>query len=116
MSDSANPAGHERSDVPPMLLLALAAGLALAIGIVMAALAAAFPRAAQDQEKGPFRPLPPAPRLQVDPRADLLAYRAAAQAKLRSYGWSDRAQGRARVPVTEAMRAVAAQGWRSEEK
>ena len=114
MSDSANPAGHERSDAPPLLLLALAGGLALTLVLVMAALAAFFPSAVRDQDKGPLQALPQAPRLQVAPRADLHVYREAQDRRLQTYGWSDRAQGRVRVPITQAMRAVAAQDWRSE--
>src|SRR4051812_48646478 len=87
MSHSANPAGFERSDVPPPLLLALAAGLLLAVAIVLGAVAAAFPRALHDQHKGPMTALPPAPRLQTAPRRDLVAYREAERRRLESYGW-----------------------------
>ena len=114
MSDSANPAGHERSDAPPLLLLALAAGLALTIAVIMASLAAFFPSSVQDQDKRPLQALPPSPRLQVAPRADLHVFREAQERRLQTYGWSDRAQGRVRVPIDQAMRAVAAQDWRSE--
>ena len=114
MSHSANPAGFERSDVPPPLLAALAAGFAVTVALVMIVLAAAFPRTLHDQLRGPVAALPPAPRLQTAPRRDRVAYEAAERRRLQTYGWSDRAQGRVRVPVDQAMRAVAAQGWRSE--
>lgn len=114
MSDSANPAGFERSDVPPPLLLALAIGFALTVALVMGCLAYGFPRATHDIYKGPIAALPPAPRLQTAPRRDLAAYEAAERRRLNSYGWSDRAQGRTQLPVEQAMRKVAAEGWRSE--
>ncbi|HEX5183464.1 MAG TPA: hypothetical protein VFW19_09970 [Allosphingosinicella sp.] len=116
MSDSANPADFERSDVPPLLLLALALGFAVAVALTMAVLAGAYPRALRDVDRGPVQALPPAPRLQTAPGRDLDAYRAAERRRLETYGWSDRAQGRVRVPVDQAMRRVAAEGWRSEAK
>ncbi len=114
MSDSANPAGFERSDVPPPLLIALALGFALIVAAVMTALAFAFPHALHDQEKGPLSALPPAPQLQIAPQRDRVAYEQAERRRLATYGWSDRARGRVRVPVDRAMREVAAGGWRSE--
>jgi hypothetical protein len=113
MSDSANPAGYERSDVPPLLLLALAFGFALTVAIVMTVLAAIYPHSLNDDFKGPLQALPPAPRLQTAPRRDLVAYQVAEHRRLGTYGWADRSQGRVRVPVEQAMRQVAAQGWRS---
>src|SRR5579875_620634 len=114
MSESANPAGYERSDVPPSLLLALALGFALTVAIVMAVLGVAYPRSLNGVFKGPIQALPPAPRLQIAPRRDLVAYDTAERRQLETYGWSDRAQGRVRVPVDQAMRQVAAEGWRSQ--
>jgi hypothetical protein len=114
MSESANPAGYERSDVPPLVLLALAVGFALTVAIVMVVLAATYPRSLSDDFKGPAQALPPAPRLETVPRRDLVAYEAAERQRLVTYGWSNRAQGRVRVPVRQAMRQVAAQGWRSQ--
>ncbi|HEY1604940.1 MAG TPA: hypothetical protein VGF77_05025 [Allosphingosinicella sp.] len=116
MSDSANPADFERSDVPPLLLLALAFGFVLTVAVTMAVLAGAFPRALHDVHRGPVQALPPAPRLQTAPWRDLAAYEAAERRRLESYGWSDRARGQVRMPVEQAMRQVAAQGWRSETK
>lgn len=114
MRDSANPTDFERSDVPPGLLLALAFGFVLTVAVVMASLAGAFPHALRDADKGPVGTLPPAPRLQAAPRRDLVAYETAERRRLATYGWSDLAQGRIHVPVEQAMREVAAQGWRSE--
>jgi hypothetical protein len=47
--------------------------------------------------------LPPAPRLQTEPRADLQAVRLAEDAHLKGYAWVDRANGVARIPIERAM-------------
>ncbi|HEY3917252.1 MAG TPA: hypothetical protein VGL83_05645 [Stellaceae bacterium] len=53
---------------------------------------------------------PPGPELQLNPAADLLKFRAKADAQLDSYGWVDRAKGIAHIPIDQAMRDVAAGG------
>ena len=52
----------------------------------------------------------PQPRLQIDEAADLAKLRAREEAALTRYGWVDRAQGIAHIPIDEAMRRVAARG------
>lgn len=53
---------------------------------------------------------PPAPRLQADPKADLIALRARENAELSKYAWIDKARGIAQVPIERAMEMVAAKG------
>jgi len=56
------------------------------------------------------RQVPPEPRLEID----LLASRRTAvgpDRQAESFGWTDRAKGRAHVPVEVAMRMMAQQGW-----
>ena len=53
---------------------------------------------------------PPAPVLQLDPQVDLQDFRAKEKTQLESYGWIDRGQGVAHIPIDEAMRDVAARG------
>jgi hypothetical protein len=56
------------------------------------------------------RQVPPEPRLEVD----LLASRrilVGPERRAGSFGWTDRANGRAHVPVDVAMRLMAKQGW-----
>jgi len=98
MSDSLHAQDFERSDAPPWLIVALAAGLAATVIGLMLVLALLFPQALVDRPKGPIDPLPPAPRLQVRPRADLARTEAAEAKGLRT--------------IDAAMRAVAAEGWR----
>jgi hypothetical protein len=51
-------------------------------------------------------PIPPEPRLQVDPQEDFQEYFRKQQEILNSYGWASRADGRARMPVERAMELV----------
>ena len=55
-------------------------------------------------------PIPPEPRLQVNPAEDWQTYRRVQQETLNGYGWASREQGRAHVPIEEAMKAVAEEG------
>ncbi len=48
--------------------------------------------------------LPPEPRLQLNPRVDLLKMRLEDQRRLRSTGWVDQRAGIARIPIDDAMK------------
>ncbi len=52
----------------------------------------------------------PAPRLQPDPVADLNKFRAREEEILNSYGWVDEANGRAHIPIEQAINVVAKTG------
>ncbi|HTO95298.1 MAG TPA: hypothetical protein VMM80_12985 [Bacteroidota bacterium] len=54
--------------------------------------------------------LPPEPRFQTDPHAELLRLRAAEDSILTTYGWVDRDSGLARIPVARAMALIAEHG------
>jgi hypothetical protein len=54
--------------------------------------------------------LPVEPRLQVDPKADLIALRAQEAKALGSYGWVDQNAGVAHVPISKAKEMLLAQG------
>jgi hypothetical protein len=56
------------------------------------------------------QPLPPPPRLQTDPRADLLALRKGEELELSTYGWVDRSAGIVRIPIERAMRLTVDRG------
>jgi hypothetical protein len=49
------------------------------------------------------RQLPAGPQLQVNPRQDLLKFRAEQQQALNSYAWEDRDAGTVRIPIDRAM-------------
>jgi hypothetical protein len=54
--------------------------------------------------------LPPEPRIQVNPEADMAALRLQEDAILTTYGWVDRAAGVARIPIDVAMKQVIEEG------
>ena len=54
--------------------------------------------------------LPPEPRIQANPEADMAALRLQEDAILTTYGWVDRAAGVARIPIDVAMKQVIEEG------
>lgn len=98
MPDIVHPNDFERSDAPPGLIVALAAGLAAVVIGLMVGLALLFPQALADRPKGPIAALPPQPRLQVAPEHDRARHDAAEKPR--------------REAIERAMRDVAAHGWR----
>jgi hypothetical protein len=54
--------------------------------------------------------LPPEPRLQTLPFADIEALRAEEKSVLTSYGWVDRKAGVVRIPIEQAMKLLAERG------
>jgi hypothetical protein len=55
-------------------------------------------------------PLPPAPRLQVHPKDDLLSLQRTERQQLTSYAWIDRDRRIVRIPIERAMELVAERG------
>jgi hypothetical protein len=53
---------------------------------------------------------PPLPRLQVDPLADRQVV-LGPERLASTWGWTDKARGRAHIPVEDAMRLMAERGW-----
>jgi hypothetical protein len=112
--------GHETSDVYLGGVFVFALGLLVTLVIVhlltwmlFAVLAKGetahslpqYPLAAGLEDR-----LPPEPRLQTNPREDLRQLRAAEDAVLNSYGWVDKSQGVARMPIDEAMKLTVQRG------
>ena len=54
--------------------------------------------------------LPPEPRIQANPEADMAALRLQEDAILTTFGWVDRAAGVARIPIDVAMKQVVEEG------
>jgi len=100
---------YERSDIALVPIALIALGLVLLLGIAPLVIRAGFPSSARDVDRH-LAVLPPAPRLQIDPRADLARYLTREQRLLDSYGWVDRAHAIARIPIGEAMRRAAQTG------
>jgi hypothetical protein len=115
-------AGYERSDMRPGVVLLGAAGLLLALGIILLAvttLEAVFtgippsisrPGDLVNGLQAPPRPTPAAPELEAQPGQSLQPYMAAEQQKLSTYRWVDRQAGIVAIPIDRAMDIVAQQG------
>ncbi len=116
--------GTERTDIRLRPILVFTIGLVVTIIVVYLVVTAMFRlfanQAAQrdvasgaqavqvlpaDQEH-----LPPEPRIQANPEADLRVLRQKEDAVLNSFGWVDEKAGIVRVPIDEAMKLVLAKG------
>jgi hypothetical protein len=100
---------YERSDADPRLLLALAAGVAVFLVATPYVLSAIYPAVRREPPVRPAEP-PPAPRLQIDPRADLAALRASENERLSAYGWIDRSAASVHIPIARAIQLTAERG------
>jgi hypothetical protein len=111
---------HDTSDVNTRGVLAFGAGLVVLAVVIHFFLwllfgyfasresqgaARQFPLAADQQNR-----LPPEPRLQINPRQDLVDLRRREDAILNTYGWVDRNAGIVRIPIEEAMRLTVERG------
>src|SRR5881394_2555704 len=109
---------HERKDLNVRAVAWFGAGLlvvALLVALAVAAQFFAYERAEKRADPPPHPlarspALPPPPRLEVAPRAALEALRREEDALLTSYGWVDRNQGRARIPISRAMELLEKRG------
>jgi hypothetical protein len=110
---------HEPTDAEARGVLGVLGALLLATALVGAGLVyltrglASFERAADPpppplaQEPGR---LPPAPRLQTQPFADIERQRAEERRLLDSYGWVDEKAGIARIPIERAKKLLLERG------
>jgi hypothetical protein len=110
-------AGHERRDVEVRRLVLFGVGLTVTVGLSLIAMWLLFAYFASHQPPGtPASPLaaaheiPPTPRLQVTPQADLAQMRRAEDAVLNSYGWVDRKAGTVRIPMDRAIELLTQRG------
>jgi len=81
-------------------------GLVIVTGIALALGAAALAYRLARGEGSVLLPSVAGPGLQSAPQPERAAYFAAKERALHSYGWVDRAQGRAHIPIDEAMRIL----------
>jgi hypothetical protein len=110
MNDVAHPNDYERSDADPRLIAALALGVAAFLIVAPFGLLAVYPGADRLGGLPAERPLPPQPRLQVRPKADLDVLRAMEQERLASFGWVDRDRKIVRIPIERAMGLLTKRG------
>jgi hypothetical protein len=110
MDDISRPDNFERSDADPGLIGALASGVAVFL-IAVPLLVVAFYREALHLGRIPDTlPQPPAPRLQVNPAADLERLRAEESENLGTFGWADRDRTSVRIPIERAMKLLSEKG------
>jgi hypothetical protein len=100
---------YERTDLSLAAVATVALGILLLLGVTPLIMIGAFPRARGDVDRH-LSIVPPEPRLQTDPQADLAAYLRQERHLLDSYGWVDREHGIARVPIEIAMQRLARTG------
>lgn len=100
---SREPARFEPRDVPALLPFWLASLLAAFVVGVLIAVSIGYPLATHQQYRGPLKSLPPAPTLQTAPGRDLQKYERAKTVELKG--------SKTAVPITDAMKQTAKQGW-----
>jgi hypothetical protein len=110
MNDITHPNDYEKSDADPRLIAALALGVAAFLVVTPFALLAVYPGADRLGAPPAERPLPPQPRLQVRPKADLDVLRAMERERLISFGWVDRDRKIVRIPIERAMGLLSQRG------
>lgn len=109
---SRQPDSHESYAVAAGLLHWVAAILALSL-LAIVLLVYVWARPVLTAGGQPIRPIPPQPRLQPDPAADIAAVRSLQRSRLDGYLWMDPAHTVARIPITRAMALMASAKGRS---
>lgn len=109
--------GHEISDTGtgPMVYGTFIVALLLILAFAgMAGLLFVVGQGANDAshvlEEDPARQLPPAPRLEQNPRVDGDRIITEATERLESYGWVNQRAGTAHIPIERAMELIVEQG------
>jgi hypothetical protein len=112
--------GHEESDVSARPITISAAAIAAICAAAIVAMLVLFNllarfQAAQTAAPSPLAASyglkePPEPRLQTDPRQDLLDLRARDGAAIGAYAWADKQAGIVRIPVERAIALLAERG------
>lgn len=110
--------GYEQSDLSvrvALIALAIVSAAIVVVGIALWLMKEGMerepPPAAERADTPGLEAQAPAPRLQVDPPADLAALRARERRVLEATGWVDREAGIARIPVSRAMEVLVHEGW-----
>jgi hypothetical protein len=100
---------REEADWPIGWVGLILLGTLVFLVIVPFVLMAAFPRSLPDASRRVLVE-PPAPRLQVNPAADLARFRAEEDRRLNTYYWVDRQHGIVHIPIREAMKKLVRDG------
>ena len=113
-----SPVRHETSDVHFSKVMGFGAALVVSAVVIYVLVWALFQffsmqatrRGASGAALTRQQPLPPTPRLQANPRGDLLELRETEDRLLTTYGWVDRNAGVVRIPIEQAMRLTVERG------
>ena len=112
MGHSPNGSGHEQSEVSVRMLVlscvALAVSMAIVFLIVWGIFAYFKGTYRPEQAAAQSQPLPPEPRVEIEPWQQLRGVRAHEEHVLSSYAWVDEKQGTVRIPIDQAMDLLAA--------
>jgi hypothetical protein len=108
---------YEHRDADTHSLLKFGVGLVIVLIVVLFSMKWMFLYFAKSQPLGPpaspfedVRVLPPQPRLQAKPGADLRSYCGDQMLKLNTYGWVDPENGVVRIPIDRAIDATVERG------
>jgi hypothetical protein len=109
---------YERSDASPRSLVYFTLAMAAVLAVTCISLIWLFKHYEKTENSGSFvaapfagvRPLPPPPRIQPNPAADMQSYLQSQQDLLNSYGWIDRQNGIVRLPIDRAMELLLERG------
>jgi hypothetical protein len=108
---------HESSDLSIRAIIWFAVGLIVAGVVVHFTLGGLWSVLLERREPAarlsPYaspKQLPPAPRLQTNPPADLKAFRDSERRQMETYGWVNRPAGVVRIPIERAMDLVLQRG------
>ena len=110
------PPGHETRDIKVSAVVGFAAGLVLTGVVLFFAVGELFrhfsaqPSAGRAERRTSPGIVPPEPRLQSNPSADLEKFRRQENEILNSYGWVNRTTGIVRIPIEHAMELVVQRG------
>lgn len=102
---------YEQSDISSNAVALIAAGLATFIAAVPLIMPLVFPQSGQHRTPGaPPALTSDAPPLAISPRAELRLKRRGDNQFSETYGWTNRAEGVARIPIARAMDLLAQRG------
>lgn len=111
MEPAALTKGHERTDAKANLifgLIALLLAAGVAIHFILFAMweqlrTAPLPAGNSNPSRRASNNLPQGPQLQTQPQLDYAEFRKREETELHSYGWVNRTQGIARIPIERAF-------------
>lgn len=100
----------EKPEVDSRVVIATVGGFVLFVAVSMTAIFLYLKADAPGALKRPNEQQFPQPALQKAPQNDLQKFEERQRAALSGFGWADKSQGLARIPIEDAMRLIVARG------